>query len=121
VEWHCVLHSAPQAHGGAGDGVHHADGATAGTLTVPVSAFITARQFEDACDGLFQRTLAPVQAALSNANLSPQEVDEVVLVGGSSRLPRVRELLSAALHKPRLHHTVDPDLAVAMGAASMVD
>jgi molecular chaperone DnaK (HSP70) len=94
---------------------------------------ITRAQFEGDCSGLFNRTLEPVMKGLERANLSPQEVDEVVLVGGSSRLKRVSELLQEAFFSPSsqpndgrragkgIRHTVDPDLAVAMGAALVVD
>ena len=60
--------------------------------------------------------MGPVNEALARANVEPSEVDEVVLVGGSSRLPRVRKMLQVTLQRDRLRGTVDPDLAVALGA-----
>ena len=81
---------------------------------------VTRADFEPACAPLFDRALEPVHRGLANANLAVADVDEVVLVGGSSRLRRVRELLQAAFRRP-LRYTVDPDLAVAFGAAMVVD
>ena len=81
---------------------------------------VTRADFEAACDALFSRALEPVHRGLANANLAVADVDEVVLVGGSSRLQRVRELLQAEFGRP-LRHTVDPDLAVALGAAMVID
>ena len=87
-----------------------------------VTSTITRDEFEGSCDPLFRRTLEPVRTALSNANVAADEVDEVVLVGGSSRLPRVRDLLRDFLRRrDGLRHTVDPDLAVAIGAALVID
>ena len=81
---------------------------------------VSISDFEAACAPLFERALEPVHRGLANANLAVADVDEVVLVGGSSRLGRVRELLQAEFRRP-LRHTVDPDLAVAFGAAMVVD
>lgn len=90
------------------------------TPAPPVGA-ITRGEFEAACAPLFDRTLAPVRSALESAAIESGEVDEVVLVGGSSRLPAVQERLSGFFGGRRLHSTVDPDLAVAIGAASSGD
>lgn len=76
--------------------------------------------FESTCDYLFARALEPVHRGLEHANVRVSEVDEVVLVGGSSRLLRVRVLLEELFQK-QLRNTVDPDLAVAFGAALVVD
>jgi molecular chaperone DnaK (HSP70) len=81
---------------------------------------ITREQFEGTCDALFRRTLQSVEDGLYSANLEATAIDEVVLVGGSSRLLKVRKLLEDVFHKP-LRHTVDPDLAVAVGASMVVD
>lgn len=78
-------------------------------------------QFEAACAHLFDRAMAPVRQALEGASVSPEEVDEVVLVGGSSRLPAVRERLRALFGGRELRSSVDPDLAVAIGAAASGD
>lgn len=82
---------------------------------------VTKAQFEAQCAPVFDRILVPVTSALVSANVSAAEVDEIVLVGGSSRLPQVHDLLRAAFPGKTLHYTVDPDLAVATGAAAIVD
>ena len=87
----------------------------------PLSGTVTGGEFEAGCSALFDSAVAPVHAALDVANLAPGEVDEVVLVGGSSRLPGVRQRLARVLGGAGMRHSLDPDLAVALGAASVVD
>ena len=109
------------------DGSVHTVASAAWSCTAPGGGSRTIRgeisrdSFERECDALFSRTLDPVRDALEAANLRVVEVDEVVLVGGSSRLPRVRTLLRQMFNLPELRATVDPDLAVAIGAALVVD
>jgi molecular chaperone DnaK (HSP70) len=79
---------------------------------------LTRADFERACEPLFERSVAPVVQALENANVKAGEVDELVLVGGSSRLLAVRRRLQAHFGGRELRTTVDPDLAVALGAAA---
>jgi molecular chaperone HscA len=76
--------------------------------------------FDDLTQDLVERTLAPVRRALRDARLKPSEVDGVVLVGGSTRMPRVREAV-AKLFGREPYTGVDPDLAVALGAAIQAD
>jgi molecular chaperone DnaK (HSP70) len=82
---------------------------------------VTRSDFERTCDGLFQRVLAPVSALLEEANMPKGEIDEVVLVGGSSRIPRIRDELRAFFDIDHLNTEIDPDVTVAIGAASIVD
>ena len=58
---------------------------------------------------------------LEDANVAKDEVDEVVLVGGSSRIPCVREMLRRGIGIERLNLEIDPDVTVAWGCASVVD
>jgi molecular chaperone HscA len=76
--------------------------------------------FDDLTQDLVERTLGPVRRALRDARLKPGEVDGVVLVGGSTRMPRVREAV-ARLFAREPYTGVDPDLAVALGAAIQAD
>lgn len=78
---------------------------------------VTRTQFEDICSDLFRQTLDPVTKALKNANLSKDQVDEVIMVGGSTRIPKVRALLSEYFGDKQLHTDINPDEAVAYGAA----
>jgi len=71
-------------------------------------------------DPLIDRTLAPTRRALKDAGLKPQDIQEVVMVGGSTRMPRVREKIAAHFGKTPLTQ-IDPDKVVAIGAAIQAD
>lgn len=77
---------------------------------------IERRDYEELIEPLLQRTLRSVDASLEDAKLSAGQIDRVILVGGSTRTPRVHQLLRQQLdHEP--HWEVDPDLCVSLGAA----
>jgi molecular chaperone DnaK len=73
-------------------------------------------KFEQLVEDLLQRSMAPVRQALADAGLQPNQIDEVVLVGGSTRTPRVQQLVKDFFGK-ELHKGVNPDEVVAVGAA----
>jgi molecular chaperone DnaK len=77
---------------------------------------ISRSQFEKLTDNLFERCRGPVMKALEDAKLKPSEIDEVVLVGGSTRMPRVQQLVKDIFGKDP-HKGVNPDEVVAVGAA----
>jgi molecular chaperone DnaK len=77
---------------------------------------ITRAQFEKLTDSLFERCRKPVLKALEDAKLKPSDIDEVVLVGGSTRMPRVQEIVKSIFGKEP-HKGVNPDEVVAIGAA----
>jgi molecular chaperone DnaK len=77
---------------------------------------ITRAQFEKLVDPLIERTRGPVLQAMKDAKLSPKDIDEVVLVGGSTRIPKVQELVKELFGKDP-HKGVNPDEVVAIGAA----
>jgi Fe-S protein assembly chaperone HscA len=77
---------------------------------------ITAAEFEEWVRPLVERTIGPVRRALSDAQLTPGELDEVVLVGGSTRVPLVRRRVEEFFGR-RPHIELDPDQVVALGAA----
>ncbi len=77
---------------------------------------ITRSQFERLVDHLVERCRKPVELALQDARLSPKEIDEVVLVGGSTRIPKVQDLVRQMFGKDP-HKGVNPDEVVAVGAA----
>ena len=77
---------------------------------------ITRSQFEKLTDSLFERCRGPVMKALEDAKLKPAQIDEVVLVGGSTRMPRVQQIVKEIFGKDP-HKGVNPDEVVAVGAA----
>jgi len=77
---------------------------------------LTRARFEQLVEDLIQRTLPPMQAALKDAGLDPSEVDEVILVGGSTRIPKIQEVVKGFFGKDP-HRGVNPDEVVAIGAA----
>ena len=77
---------------------------------------ITRAKFEQLVDHLIERCRGPVKQALKDAKLDPSEIDEVVLVGGSTRMPKVQELVKKMFGKEP-HKGVNPDEVVAVGAA----
>jgi len=77
---------------------------------------LTRSKFEQLCDDLFERTIGPCEAAMRDSGLSTSQIDEVVLVGGSTRMPKVQELVRKLFGKEP-HKGVNPDEVVAVGAA----
>jgi len=81
------------------------------------SVVITRARFEELGAELFKRAMAPVEKVLRDANVSKDKVDEIVLVGGSTRIPKIQELLSNLFNGKKLSKEINPDEAVAYGAA----
>jgi molecular chaperone DnaK len=77
---------------------------------------LTRAKLEQLVDDLLQRTMAPVRQALADAGVDPSKIDEVVLVGGSTRMPKVQQLVKEFFKKDP-HKGVNPDEVVAIGAA----
>jgi molecular chaperone DnaK len=77
---------------------------------------ITRQQFEQLIQPIIDRTVGPVRQAFKDANLKPEQIDEVVLVGGSTRIPKVRELVKEMFRREP-HVDLNPDEVVALGAA----
>lgn len=78
---------------------------------------ITRARFEDINSALFKSTLEPVEQVLKDAKIAKSQIDEVVLVGGSTRIPKVQKLLSDYFDGKQLEKSINPDEAVAYGAA----
>merc|ERR1712110_459676 len=78
---------------------------------------ITRARFEELCNDLFRGTLEPVEKALRDAKMSKADIQEIVLVGGSTRIPKVKKLLSDFFNSKGLNQSINPDEAVAHGAA----
>jgi len=78
---------------------------------------LTRARFEQLCEDIFQRSVGPVKQALQDAGVGPEKIDEVVLVGGSTRIPRVQEIVKKLFGGKEPHKGVNPDEVVAIGAA----
>jgi molecular chaperone DnaK len=78
---------------------------------------LTRARFEQMCEDIFQRSVGPVKQALGDAGVGPEKIDEVVLVGGSTRIPRVQQIVRDLFNGKEPHKGVNPDEVVAVGAA----
>ena len=81
-----------------------------------ISMKLTRAKMEQLCDSLFERSISPVKNCLNDAGLASNKIDELVLVGGMTRMPRVVETAHSLVDKPP-HQGVNPDEVVAVGAA----
>ena len=73
-------------------------------------------KFEDICSDLFRKTMVPVEQVLRDAKISKSQVHEIILVGGSTRIPKIQQLLKDFFNGKELNHSVNPDEVVAYGA-----
>ncbi|MFB3922434.1 MAG: molecular chaperone DnaK [Terriglobia bacterium] len=78
---------------------------------------LTRARFEQMCEDIFQRSVGPVKQALKDAGVGPEKIDEVVLVGGSTRIPRIQQIVRDLFNGKEPHKGVNPDEVVAVGAA----
>uniref|UniRef100_A0A2K5TVN8 Hypoxia up-regulated protein 1 n=1 Tax=Macaca fascicularis TaxID=9541 RepID=A0A2K5TVN8_MACFA len=83
---------------------------------VDFKAKVTRVEFEELCADLFERVPGPVQQALQSAEMSLDEIEQVILVGGATRVPKVQEVLLKAVGKEELGKNINADEAAAMGA-----
>ncbi len=88
----------------------------AGGTPLHLSQVVSRAKFEQLCEPLFERLKAPIMRVMEDAKLSPNQIDEVVLTGGSSRIPKFQEMCRQIFGKEP-HKGVNPDEAVAIGAA----
>merc|ERR1740125_30076 len=84
---------------------------------VDFSETLTRAKFEELCMDLFKKTLGPVEKVLDDSSLKKNQVDELVLVGGSTRIPKVQQLLKDYFNGKEPNRGINPDEAVAHGAA----
>jgi molecular chaperone DnaK len=98
------------------------DGATVQFMTVGKTLVMEFKrsEFDELINPIVARTMAPVKQALTDAKLAPTDMDEVVLVGGSTRIPLVRKTVGDYFHRAP-HCELDPDEVVALGAAVQAD
>ena len=84
---------------------------------IDFSIILTRAKFESICMDIFNRTMAPVEQVLKDAQLSKGDINEIILVGGSTRIPKIREMLSSFFNGKELCQSINADEAVAYGAA----
>lgn len=78
---------------------------------------ITRARFEELNADLFRSTVELIDKALKNARMDKSKIDDVVLIGGSSRIPKIQQLLQELFEGIEIHKSINPDEAVAHGAA----
>lgn len=84
---------------------------------VDFTTTLTRAKFESLCEPFFKRCIGPLDGLLKDAKMSKEQINEIVMVGGSSRIPKIRELLTSYFNGKKLNDSVNPDEAVAFGAA----
>ena len=84
---------------------------------IDFNSTITRARFEDLCSVYFRQAMEPVEKVLTDSGLSKSQIDEIVLVGGSTRIPKIQKMLSDFFNGKELCKSVNPDEAVAYGAA----
>jgi L1 cell adhesion molecule like protein len=84
---------------------------------IDFSLTITRAKFEALCETLFKRCITPLEQVLRDSKMAKEKISEVVMVGGSSRIPKIRDMVSAFFNGKKLNDSVHPDEAVAYGAA----
>lgn len=78
---------------------------------------ITRAKFEELCNDLFKKTLTPVQTVMDDSGMKKSEIDEIVLVGGSTRIPKIQAMIKDFFNGKEPNRGINPDEAVAYGAA----
>ena len=78
---------------------------------------ITRARFEALCSDIFKKVISPVEKVLRDADMSKGEVHEIIMVGGTTRIPKVQSMLSDFFNGKELNHSINPDECVAYGAA----
>lgn len=87
----------------------------------PKHLLLTLEQYNSASKSLFERSLIPIRRLLDALDLASDDIDEVVMVGGTTQMPQIRDMVQAELEVEELNTSIDPDLTVAYGAASVID
>ena len=84
---------------------------------IDFNSSITRARFEEICSDIFKRTMDPVEKVMRDSKLSKGQVDEIILVGGSTRIPKIQKMLSDFFNGKDLCKSINPDEAVAIGAS----
>ncbi len=112
-------------------GLSHSTHSTATTTTSSFEDFCTqleiiqmevsSSEYDSVCQNLYDRSMIPIRNLLNDLNVEANEVDEVVMVGGTTRMPKIRTMVQNELGVSTLNTQIDPDITVAYGAASVID
>jgi molecular chaperone DnaK (HSP70) len=86
-----------------------------------VTLTLTSSEFQTISQPLLDRSIIPVQRLLHDLNIKPDDIQEIVMVGGTTRMPQIRHLVQQTFPNSQLNTRIDPDLTVAYGAASVID
>lgn len=87
----------------------------------PVPLTLSLEQYNEAVQPLYERSVLPIRRLLKDLSLKPKDIHEVVMVGGTTRMPQIRQLVREEMQTESLNTHIDPDITVAYGAASVVD
>jgi molecular chaperone DnaK (HSP70) len=87
--------------------------------SVPLT--LSLEQYNEAVQPLYERSVLPIRRLLKDLTLKPKDIHEVVMVGGTTRMPQIRQLVQEEMQTESLNTHIDPDITVAYGAASVVD
>ena len=82
---------------------------------------LSSTEFRTISQPLFEKSTLPAQRLLQDLNLQPDDIQEIVMVGGTTRMPQIRQLVQAIFPNSQMNVRIDPDLTVAYGAASVID
>ena len=82
---------------------------------------LSLEDYNAAAKPLFDRSLVPITRLMDDLTLQADDIQEIVMVGGTTRMPQIRKLVAEALSSAQLNTHIDPDITVAYGAASVID
>jgi molecular chaperone DnaK (HSP70) len=88
---------------------------------VPVTLTLTSQEYDETVQSLYDRSVLPIERLLSDLDLTSEDIDEIVMVGGTTRMPQIRSLVRQTLPTAAMNTHIDPDITVAYGAASVID
>ena len=84
-----------------------------------IDRIVTKKDFETLCDDLFEKIMKPLDDALIDKKITEQEIKQIILVGGSTRIPKIKEMLKKKFPNTNINDTINPDETVAFGATLM--
>ena len=82
-----------------------------------LSIDITREKFEELCDDLFKKCIKAIEHLINNSNISKEKIDEIILIGGSTRIPKIQSMIQEFFNGKSLNKSMNPDKSVAFGAA----